>query len=77
MGRPHLYKSACPSVGAFVGWSVSNAFVKIAEIRLIIGSYKEEGRSNAEEGVMRRKEHQGGRSNEDGEEGVARGLEKK
>ncbi len=59
---PHLYKSACPSVG--------NAFVKIAEIRLSIvsergGRCKENVGSNKEEGETRRKERRGGRSDEE------------
>ena len=38
---------------------------------------KQGGRSNEEEGMMRRKEEQGGRSNKDREEGVTKRLEKK
>ncbi len=36
--RPHLYKRACPSICPSLHPSVSNAFDKIAEIRLFVAS---------------------------------------
>ena len=79
--QPH--ERVCQAVGRLV----SNAFIKIVEIRLFLflkeegvsrkvqGESKEqrEASSDEEEGVTRRKEHRGGMT--DGEEGATRRKE--
>ena len=62
-----LYKGPCPSVG----WSVRNAFVKIAEIRRFVVSewrrIMDQGGRRKKQGTTRRRLRRAGRSDEEEE----------